>query len=218
MSYKDNFEFRIDIPYQYDNDDIVRISSGGIRMYGWENKFYKPFKDKIKKYLVTKQKRRCGFCRIRLSRGTQYGTLEHIVGKDEYPDFTFNSLNLVYCCQVCNTAKSVKNTLVNANVVQLPTNSNDYSIINPYYDDYLQHIDFIDDIIIKVKNNSVKGKNTIDFYELDRMSLAEDRAFEMNISFDEAVDILTLRVTKYNDPEILQRIIEIIDDMEDWEL
>lgn len=46
---------------------------------------------------------RCPYCNIDTSR-----TLDHYLPKEEFPEYSFYSLNLIPCCHVCNSIKGIR--------------------------------------------------------------------------------------------------------------
>jgi hypothetical protein len=156
-----------------------------------------------------------------VSVGTSYSNLEHLVSKKNYPQFKFLPVNLVYCCWLCNKGKGRRNTLakpVANKILQVyPIQSNDFLIINPYLDDYDYYIDFYDDIIIKPRNNRTKGVNTIEYYNLTRPELAEDRAREFKLNPKQVQNgLLQLLITHSKDPNIINQLNQIINQLPNW--
>lgn len=105
--------FRINVVYTKTANDIAEINSDNASNKIWKNA-YKTFKDNIRTHLKLQQRGRCAFCRCMISTGTSYANLEHIICKDDYPQFKTEPLNLVYCCWLCNSAKVKKNTYLSS--------------------------------------------------------------------------------------------------------
>jgi hypothetical protein len=163
------------------------------------------------------------FCRCKVNVGTSWSNLEHLVSKTEYPQFQFKSENLVYCCTKCNMSKVKQNTLSNPSADKeqqvYPTNSDGFEIVNPYYDDFQNHLDFIDDIIIVVANNSDKGKETIRLYKLYRPELAEERASELKLNQQTLNQQLLIRLTSSAiDQNTIDQINNVIAQIPTWTL
>ncbi|WP_316801436.1 hypothetical protein [Pedobacter frigidisoli] len=222
MPVPNSYRFLIANEYNLTAADNTEITAGKSKKIKWD-KGYPGFKLNIRRHLKHEQKNRCAFCRIRVSVGTAYSNLEHLVGKTDYPQFEFLSKNLAYCCQKCNFSKVAKQTLATPNAIKssqiYPIVSNGFTIVNPYHDLYENHFDFIDQIIITVINNSSKGLNTIEAYKLSRVELAEERAYEHQ------VDMSTLNkqlISRLLDPSITQdtitQINNIIADLPNWEV
>jgi len=149
MSVPDKYKFRINNQYQKTADDTSEIDNDSYLEKEWENG-YTNFKLNIRAHLKKEQKNKCAFCRCRVSIGTSYSNLEHLVPKKQYTQFTFKEDNLVYSCHLCNFSKTKKNTLANpvpnTSQQQFPDNSQGFNIVNPYYDDYELYLDFLDDV------------------------------------------------------------------------
>ncbi len=212
--------FRIRAPYTRTSEDDTEIANDSAENLKWENG-YKTFKQNVKNYLKKEQNGRCAFCRVRISPGTSWANLEHLVSKTDYSQFKFSPENLVYCCTRCNMAKARQNTLSNPNLRKedqiYPSDSQGFTIINPYYDDFETHIDFIDDIIIVVNNNSIKGRNTIEFYKLFRPELAEDRASELLLNQQTLNERLLNRLTSTEiSSQTINQINAVIAEMPNW--
>lgn len=220
MPVRPEYIFRINKVYTRTAVDDAEIANDKAENKKWENG-YKEFKKNIRRHLKLAQNGRCAFCRCRVSIGTSYSNLEHIVSKSEYSQFEFRPNNLVYCCWLCNKGKRVRNTLYapdqNKENQQYPNNGNGFVVVNPYYDDYEAHIDFYDDVIIVPLNNSTKGINTIEFYTLTRPELAEERAREFKLKPQKVhAALLQTLLTNANDVQIVNQINQIIAQLPDW--
>ncbi|WP_299989386.1 hypothetical protein [uncultured Pontibacter sp.] len=221
MSYSANYHFIIN-PYEISDDDKGIIDEGVKLQLAWEDKHYKPFRDRIRKYLRVQQNKRCGFCRLRINKSQFYPHLEHLVSKTKYKQFTFTSNNLVYSCQKCNFGKGVINVLSvphsDPESQTYPMTSDGFTIVNPYYDNILDHIEFIGEVIAKPINSSLKGINTIQFYKLDRLDLTEDRAFEADLSQADIEEKLMQRILIENDQALITEIQDFINSLPDLEI
>ena len=203
-------------------EDNLEIATDNAANKKW-SEGYKEFKGRIRFFLKGEQNGRCAFCRIKISTGTSYATLEHIVSKTDYIQFKTLAENLVYCCWICNISKNKRNPIYNPDVVisnqVYPTTSNGFIIINPYHDDYQSHIDFIDDVIIIKNGTSIKGANTIEFYNLARPELAEDRAREFELDQKDLNHQLLLKLTDATTPQnVIDQVNDIIANMPNWTL
>ena len=222
MAVPHQYIFRIQNSYLKSAADITEINSDMGNSKKWE-KGYSGFKANIRIHLKSEQNNRCAFCRCRVSVGTSYSNLEHLVSKTDYPQFKFEPNNIVYCCTRCNLAKVKSNTLenpvVDKSLQPFPIASNGFSIINPYFDDFENYIDFIDDIIIVVVNNSRKGKETISLYKLFRPELAEERAYELKLNQKQLTRQLLNRLTDTNvEQDTINQITEIVNQIPTWVL
>lgn len=221
MSYKDKINFKIEAPYICTTDDNEVISQGVQKKLKWGKAHYSSYKTALRKHLRKEQNSRCGFCRLRVKVSQFYSHLEHLISKSWKPEFEFESKNLVFSCQRCNFGKGVTKTLSDETISVFPQESKYYNIINPYYDNFLDYIEVVEDLIFRPKGLSKKGKNTIDFYKLNRIELAEDRAFELkiidnNITKEQLSEKLLRNLTKYNDLKTLELLENIIDEIDCW--
>lgn len=222
MPVRPEYIFRIGVTYVKIAADNTEIASDDAVGKKWKDA-YKTFKPRIKNHLKHQQHARCAFCRCIVSEGTGYPNLEHIVSKTDYPQFKTLPENLVFCCWLCNKSKSKKNTIhapiANKEAQTFPMSSNGFVIINPYHDNYEDHIDFLDEVLIVEVTNSTKGANTIEFYQLARPKLAEDRAREFKLNQNQITHQLTQRLTHAaTSINVLQQVNDIVADMPNWEI
>lgn len=220
MPVRPEYIFRIGVTYAKTVADNAEIVSDDVANKKWKDA-YKTFKPRIRNHLKVQQNGRCAFCRCRVNVGGSFPNLEHLISKSDYSQFKTLPENLVYCCWLCNKSKKKKNTINNpvANKAQqiFPTVSNGFVIVNPYHDDYQTHIDFIDEVIVIKNGTSIKGANTIEFYELARPELAEERAREFKINQNQLNHQLTQRLTDATTPnDVLQQVNAIIAQMPNW--
>lgn len=167
-------------PYIYSEDEQQFIEGVG---GNWDNNSgeLNGLKDKIKMHLENITGSECYFCKIKVEEGITSIQLDHILFKSFYSNATFKPENLILSCGQCNTNKGEKEVLndalrnINHSFNDYPLNSNDYTIIHPYIDNYYEHIHFPDGIFIEPVNNSLKGKETIRIYRLHRSALMESR-------------------------------------------
>lgn len=125
-------------------------------------------KRSIKDHYLTIQKHTCPYCKQSIEVGHHaVWDIEHIVPKDQYPEFMFSPLNLCVSCKDCNTEKSNKNVLKNKRRKTLPTKSEDYLIIHPNIDEYDRHITILKSSMFYIPLDS-KGKSTIEICGLLR--------------------------------------------------
>lgn len=218
MAVRNEYKFVITTPYVKTAADNAEIKIGNAAKKKW-GEDYTSFKSNIRRDLKHKQGNRCAFCRCRVSVGTSYSNLEHIVGKDDYPKFEFLPKNLVYACVKCNFSKSTKSTLVNPVSNTYPRSGGGFTIVHAHYDTFEAHLDFIDDIIITAVPGSTKGANTIKLYKLARPELAEERAYEWGLDQKSLnKQILGHLVSSAHDQILINQIVGILANMPDWEL
>lgn len=222
MAVHPQYIFSIAAAYTKTVADSTEIAGDQLANLTW-GKGYKNFKQNIRTFLKLAQNGKCAFCRLRVSEGTSWSNLEHLVSKTDYPQFKFSSENIVYCCTKCNMSKVKQNTLTNPVALKatqvFPNNSAGFLIINPYHDDYQLHVDFLDDIIIIVANNSPKGTETIKLYKLFRPELAEDRASELKLNQQTVNQQLLARLTSITiSQETINQINAVIAKIPTWTL
>ncbi len=123
-------------------------------------------KDSIKRKLSVIQYPHCIYCGIHTEL---VGNLQrdHIAPKEIYLEFIFEAENLVLACAGCNgfIKKNNFDTISRYN-------KNDYTkctfkIIHPYRDRFQDHLDFDENLFVKPKKYSRKGKLNISLFELD---------------------------------------------------
>lgn len=91
--------------------------------YKSKTKKFKGYLKDIKDNTPKQYKNTCPYCGI-----SEIGTVDHILPKDYFPEFSFLPINLIYVCAICNTKKS-----------------DDYKdgkkriFVNPYIDDFLNN-------------------------------------------------------------------------------
>lgn len=134
-----------------------------------------PIKAKISNQLRANQTR-CAYCGLELG-GTSRGEVEHIAPKAKYryPQFTFSLWNLVMACEYCN-GFSKKGTTPTVSRVHDKYKKCDFYLVHPYFDDPDQHYDWVDEIVIIVRNNSLKAQFTIKLFELASPKMTQFRA------------------------------------------
>lgn len=221
MSVREEYKFIIEEEYQLTEEDISEIAKFYNLGKNWDDgsHVYKNFKDNIKYHLKSQQRGRCAFCRCEIDEGTADITLEHLIGKTDYPQFETLPKNLVDCCLPCNRNKNNKAIIKNPNPIKsqqnFPTNSDDFLIINPYCDKYENNIDFIDEVLIK--GISDKGIATIEKYKLFRPQLAETRAKEWKIGTMNLQSSMMQRLTeKTISQDLLDQAQNIVNEIPRW--
>ena len=134
-------------------------------------------KSEIRRKLHNIQKGNCAYC------GNKYyvtseAHIEHIAPKSQrlHPEFMFVEHNLVLACQYCNgfIKKGTKNTITTKNSVYKKCI---FNIVHPYYDNPEDHFSWsgsTDKVLISHK--TVKGKKSIEMFELDKSIQSEARA------------------------------------------
>lgn len=153
----------------------------------WTSPSYKSIKVFIKKHYSIFQDNKCAYCRMPINFGGYGDPIEHIVPKSHKTFWMFHPKNLCLSCYGCNTKKRDKNTLLNDHVTysnaykNYPTNSADFKIVHPTFDNYSKHIK-INGIFCTPKDGSIKGANTIEICQLNRLDLIHKRVLYNRIS------------------------------------
>lgn len=178
---------------KWDKKQIALATSQPPVKEDWSNDCLDGFKKRYKKAMEKPQNRRCAYCRTKINTGNSYFDIEHIEPRSLHPEWMFLPENLCLACRRCNSAKKDAEVLENPASVNYPTSSNEFKIINPYLDNYFEHIELIGGFIYRGK--TPKGVFTINTCNLSRYELAESRAEE----------ILTHGQSKWND--IINHII-----------
>lgn len=151
------------------------------------------FRAELKDHYHHHQRRRCCYCSSELIRHKATYDAEHILDKDNYPEYMFNEDNIAVACKLCNQYKSNKPVSSNGmRFAELSRRSDDYVIIHPHLDEWSHHLRF-DSVGRIVSLGSKKGQETIricgmtalnatrlaDNFDIDDVPMAEEalRAF-----------------------------------------
>jgi uncharacterized protein (TIGR02646 family) len=131
------------------------------------------FRNEVKDYYYAAQQRRCCYCSFELQPHKWTYDAEHILDKDEYPEYTFELNNIAAVCKHCNISKS--NQAISASkqrFQELSAKSEEYSIVHPHFDEWEEHLQF-DEIgrIVSVANSS-KGEETIRICKIHAINAA----------------------------------------------
>lgn len=194
MSWNKNQKIKFSYERHPNNNPIITNPT----KKSWTASTNKGLKTKIKSHYSIVQDDKCAYCRMPV-RYNGYGEpIEHIVPKSLKTKWMFHPLNLCLACYACNTKKSDKDTLINNTIhpnsyLSYPNTSNAFKIIHPHFDIHSRHIEE-KNFVFKPKNNSQKGRNTIDFCVLNRFDLLYSRAKQKNTSNKALTQILT-RIT-----------------------
>ena len=107
----------------------------------WKEEQYANLKDKIKAHYQQEQNYICAYCKIEVlvKHGMVWDT-EHIIARDDKPQFMFEPENLCVACKDCNVAKGAKKVLKNQRRTTFPTKNTDYKLVHPHFDNYDEHI------------------------------------------------------------------------------
>lgn len=180
-------DFIINEPYQPTVDEkavIAELEKKGLVPEDWDSgkKHVKSFKENLREDVYEKQNELCAYCRIHVPLACVPMHREHIVYKDDHPQWMFLPKNLCVSCPLCNEYKGTVEVLENPRTTIYPTTGNGFKIVHPMYDRYSEHIELVGGVLYKGKTN--KGKFTIATCHLYRVKLAEERATQKIISGD----------------------------------
>ena len=172
-------DFMVAEPYQPTEDEnnaIKELEDKGLVTDDWDSgkKHINNFKDHLREDMYKKQNKLCAYCRIHVPLACVHLHREHIVYKDEHPQWMFLPENLCVACDCCNEYKGTTEVLVNPKTKTYPKSADGFKIIHPLYDRYSKHIDLIGGILYHGKTD--KGIFTINNCHLYRVELAEERA------------------------------------------
>ena len=119
---------RIKNPYNYTAEEIAIISRYFSIHNHWTKTIFNTIKQNVISHLRIQQNNLCCYCKYKLGFDIRQVEIEHIIPKAEYPNFTFEPLNLALSCPACNTKKNTKPVLYNA-IVNYPTEGTNFKII-----------------------------------------------------------------------------------------
>ena len=170
-------DFIVAESYQPTADEIQAIKEledKGLVADDWDSgkKYIKNFKANRRRDMYNKQNKLCAFCRIHVPLACVPMHREHIVYKDEHPQWMFLPENLCVACPTCNEFKGTTEVLVNPRTKTYPKSGDGFKIIHPLYDKYSEHIELIGDVLYRGKTD--KGIFTIETCRLYRVDLAEE--------------------------------------------
>ena len=155
--------------------------------WGYTRGYAGKFKSGITEQLLRNQSRRCAYCGSRL-RG-EHPHRDHIAPKESHPEFTFLPSNLVLACYYCNT--ECKGAYDSVDGKAAAYSKCTFRIVHPYLDEPSEHIEFVGgekEILIRVTNDSAKGRETIRLFKLTSPEISKQRA--KDALFDEDLEHL----------------------------
>ena len=171
-------DFVVTEPYQPTMEEkqaIKKLTDNGLTAKSWDSKRKDiiNFKKNLREDMYEKQNKLCAYCRIHVPLACVPMHREHIVYKDEHPQWMFLPENLCVACPTCNEFKGTHEVLEDPRVATYPKTSAGFKIIHPLYDKYSDHIELVGDVLYKGK--TPKGVFTIEKCHLYRAELAEER-------------------------------------------
>lgn len=135
----------------------------------------KDFKKEVTRLMLMEQEKRCAYCGSRLFEKRPHR--DHIAPKESYKEWMFWPTNLVLSCYTCNT--DLKKTFDPVLVRRRSYRRSEFSFVHPFFDDPKDHITYTSEdvkVLIKECNGSLKGKKTIEVFELYTTERAKQRA------------------------------------------
>lgn len=162
------------------------------------------FRAEVKSHYFWHQASRCCYCSMELQLNARVFDAEHILDKSGFPEFMFHPENIAVACVICNTHKSAKSVLSNDNVrpVAIPTESGDYKILHPHFDEWDHHLRFDDIGRISPVPGSTKGPKTIEICAIDGINLLRLSLKFAPRSRKSAYDFMCKLVTSNNPKKI----------------
>lgn len=175
-------DFIVQEPYKPTDEEkeaISELEMKGLVTKDWDSgkKGIKSFKSSLRKDMYKKQNKLCAFCRLHVPAACVPMHREHIVYKNDHPQWMFLPENLCIACPTCNEFKGTIEVLNNPQTKIYPKNSEGFKIIHPLYDRYSDHIELLNGILYRGK--TPKGIFTINTCHLFRVELAEERVDQL---------------------------------------
>ena len=209
-------DFLVQEPYQPNKEEkqaIAELEANGLVSKCWDSKkkYIKSFKKNLREDMYKKQNKRCAYCRIRVPLACVSMHREHIVYKDDHPQWMFLPENLCVACPICNEFKGTIEVLDDPKTTTYPKTGSGFKIIHPMYDKYSEHIELVGGVLYKGKTN--KGMFTIETCHLYRVDLAEERvdmkkyAENKGNIIAELINLLRMPDTYVDDREKFKKIV-----------
>lgn len=210
-------DFVVQEPYRPTNEEnkaLMELENNGLIAKHWDSnkKLIKSFKKNLREDMYNKQNKLCAYCRIHVPLACVPMHREHIVYKDNHPQWMFLPENLCVACPTCNEFKGATEVLSDPQATTYPKESEGFRIIHPMYDKYSEHIELVGDVLYKGKTN--KGVFTIETCHLYRVDLAEERvdmkkyAENKGDFIAELINLLRLSDTYVDDKEKFSKIVK----------
>ena len=210
---------QINVTYDYSEEELLIINSNQpSKSSDWRKRCFQPIKENITSHLKNEQNLICVYCQLEIPVAHSPAEIEHIAPKSKHLGFMFEPKNLALACHLCNTKKSINETLLDSTITNYPSDGNAFNMVHPHFDEYSRHIMFIDGIIVSpTPYDNGKGENTIKMCNLDREELVVERS--KKIIMDEKIEREDNPVVRnfYEsiinpDDEALDETVEFIDD------
>lgn len=135
----------------------------------WSRDDVGPARKIIKDHYIKEQERRCCYCRTKQDTANNaVWDGEHVIARDNRPEFMFEPRNLAIACKDCNIAKGAQEVLRNPARKSFADKSEHYLIVHPHFDDYDDHLLWFGPLVAPAGTGSDKGTNTINMCKLHR--------------------------------------------------
>ncbi|WP_065889623.1 hypothetical protein [Pseudomonas sp. 35 E 8] len=162
---------------QEDHDRLKQLGAADNKFWSTDDAAHAPlvaaFRSEVKTYYWQRQARRCCYCSKELDESKAAYDAEHIVHKDEFPQFMFELTNLSVACKTCNGVKKNKNVFaLDVSLEEVPHLSSEYIVVHPHLDEWHEHFSF--DAISRIVplNGSAKGAETIEVCGINYLNAA----------------------------------------------
>ncbi|MDP2009886.1 MAG: HNH endonuclease signature motif containing protein [Phenylobacterium sp.] len=131
--------------YEFSTEELAKIAAAQRRRGSldcWDDEEITPIRQSMKRHYIEIQERICAYCKKTYDVGHLAAwSLDHIIPRETFPEFTFRPENLAATCLDCNTYKSNRPVLVGTRrPVNPPRTSAKYMIVHPWVDNYRNHI------------------------------------------------------------------------------
>lgn len=129
----------------------------------WKKKTLSEVRTQLKLELLKAQRQRCAYCRRIIFDEIGKIEIDHIIPKNEHPNFTYWRINLAATCKRCNHQKGEHNPLRRKlkKLVNYPNLEKSYIWIHPYLHDYRKHIKIDKNGFFHSNQNSREGSAVI---------------------------------------------------------
>lgn len=123
----------------------------------------------IKDHYIKEQSQRCCYCQHQIqTNNNAVWDCEHIISRDNRPEFMFEPRNLAISCKDCNIAKAEQNVLRNKEQKTFPIKPENYLVVHPHFDVYVEHLLWFGPVVTPASSDSTKGATTIKMCNLYR--------------------------------------------------
>jgi uncharacterized protein (TIGR02646 family) len=167
----------------------------------------KEAKKHIKDHYIKYQDFTCCYCQQRVEiKHNAVWDIEHIIPKDQYPQFLFEPENLCVSCKDCNMEKSNKRVLKNVNRKTFPKKDTDYIIVHPHFDEYKKHIRVLKSSLFFIPKDT-KGRKTIETCGLLRFLYKFSDYGNVTLEIKKKIAHLTDELLATTDPQVEHLIL-----------